>query len=1156
MRKRTLFISFLLVGFVVTGVYLFLMRPAHVEARVKQIVHSMTKADIELKVEKASLLYGFDLRKVVLKDRKTGGKIFTADRVNLDLSIPSLLIGHIGIRELGLYKPTIYLLEKNGRWNYQALTGPPAKEQPADKKAARKDDDGGSVPESISTYLPVKIYTNVNIEDLSFIYKSVGKRETTDLNMKGLHLRVAVITKTFTSIPLNAQILELLDTFIVAMNPYRPLEMGFHGRSTIAGDLRFGVVLYRGVNPDSRKPEFLTRIDLNSNKLIVRRRGRLPLPVGIVLFYDTIYDAGKDRLVIRSLDLRHRTSGNRENVWLSLKARVSNISTHGRDVLLNISHSRIALTPLRTLLTRVFGRAPRFGGTVELAPLQLSGKLDNLRLTGSIRANRAFFQEHYIRTLDAKLDASMDLHRPLTFIKRPPKYDQGRKLAWGIFRDIKIKRLRGIYNGARVFLTGRINPYSGLQARLKASNFEVGQFTAPALTGKVRGDVRYRSNLSFSNMKFGGKLALRGFRYKMGRSISRKKNLLLDVDGGLRIAGGKTSINLPFLHARLKNFANDPALALHGGAWLSFGPRGAQSYRVNLWNPRAGNEKRKQPAAPAGSPVAGVGAGRPEIRLVKGGDGVPLVGDLLPPRKDGKSGDKYREPRLNFINYAVLKPTLPGTLQDQFASFEAYLEGIVRLSLNAGYVSEKGKQIARSKADLRLPFFQDQALNLVADADISTRDKLMDVLVKRVRVTGLGGALSLNLSGKLREKIAAVQPDKKKKAVLPQVAEKRDGTGTTVVGQKSGKNGKDANKPVAKKSAGPATEFVPDLKLKLVLGGKQGIDYLRVHPGVVLRGGKVDLDVDVSRRWARGDFVVDKLSVEYRGDKCAKQLKLSVKQIRDPDCRIINIQDLSMNLPVLHDLKLKKPMSLTDGSAYYRTGGVGIRKPANLSLRFINSTHRPRMGVWEHEPQFFFLLGRGGAAARPGLMARMEYNKNVLHINWLRLSFFTPKKNKWTPSGTINGRDIFFNIADADPRKMEYGAFLRIRNLDLEPYLPRSRSGLDGIISADVNALGTRLDDPISNITAGLSVHKLSSDFSGFATRIVMPGFIAEQIVANTVKIPSIKVELKGGLVYSTIAMERGVGGILVNIEKEAIKQDRIPLAQFMARARSQARDQ
>jgi len=138
---------------------------------------------------------------------------------------------------------------------------------------------------------------------------------------------------------------------------------------------------------------------------------------------------------------------------------------------------------------------------------------------------------------------------------------------------------------------------------------------------------------------------------------------------------------------------------------------------------------------------------------------------------------------------------------------------------------------------------------------------------------------------------------------------------------------------------------------------------------------------------------------------------------------------------------------------------------------------------------------------------------------------------------------------------MEYGAHLSVHDLNVEPYFPKADSSYDGIISATANVRGANLADAVRNINARLAVYRISKDFTGLAVRIMVPSDILAKLVNNTLEIPAMSAELRGGLVYTTIQV-RSSGIVsfsrLVKPADEMIRQERIPLAEFLERTRKE----
>lgn len=326
----------------------------------------------------------------------------------------------------------------------------------------------------------------------------------------------------------------------------------------------------------------------------------------------------------------------------------------------------------------------------------------------------------------------------------------------------------------------------------------------------------------------------------------------------------------------------------------------------------------------------------------------------------------------------------------------------------------------------------------------------------------------------------------------------------------------------------------PNLKASLDLARDKRT---KIHPNIAM-SGLLHAEVNARPAETRGQLRIRNFDLNYAGDTPRKT------DVTNHPLEL-DVRGVNLELPFTHDLHLRQPRRLNERAGELFIRNYGFHRTPNLTLSHVSSSHNPR-GQYKSD-RYYYLGGPG----RAGLRARLVYEKNVLYIPWLESLVKHGRSGKKDGAGTINGRNMYFNLADLDTKNMEYGADVQIQDLDLEPYLPFSRGNYDGRISADLKLRGRDLVEPLRTMDARLSVYRLSPEFSGFATRLVMPERLIAGIVNNTVSIPSIRVELKEGLVYSSVTMSRGgLGGVLVKPAREELKQERVPLAQFTARSR------
>ncbi|MDH5657712.1 MAG: hypothetical protein OEZ34_17485, partial [Spirochaetia bacterium] len=316
------------------------------------------------------------------------------------------------------------------------------------------------------------------------------------------------------------------------------------------------------------------------------------------------------------------------------------------------------------------------------------------------------------------------------------------------------------------------------------------------------------------------------------------------------------------------------------------------------------------------------------------------------------------------------------------------------------------------------------------------------------------------------------------------------------------------------------------------------------------------LRADIKENRATGTLNIDSMDMEYRGEKCDNhETIIQNRNEISNECYKFRIEDISLLLPFSHSLYPTDSTKLHEKALPYMEFARNFQEKPNLTLRFAASTHNPRMTF---QKDSFFFVGSIAPEAEAGVSAFVDYRNNILYINELKIVSLRPERAKkgirLNQKGVVVGENIFFNLADLNPKNMEYSCFLQIKSLDLEPYLPKSKSGYNGIISGDMKISSFSLHDPIYSTDARISIYELSPEFSGFITRLIMPNQLAEGIIDRTLDIPSIDVQLAGGLIYTSIQIKReALGfGLLVRTSDEEIKQERIPLGRFLERAKSE----
>lgn len=1030
---------FLIPVFLLGLVYYFLMQPSNIKALVQTIFHDYTEARIELKVHRASLVYGFDFRDINLIDGRDETPLFTASRLRLSWFLPSILIGHVGVRELAIDDPHLYIIQNNGRWNWTSVVSP-----------SPDDDEDTEIPDAIDLLLNFRVYANLRITNFALTMRmretpvaenSELKKSTQtkasdfQLEVSNVNLRFAAITRHFSTIPLDLRLLDLFDTLILAVNPYEAIGLSLKTNATdqnspvLSGETRLTYFLFR--ETDQGVTEFASRLKINTTGLNIRRGGSTPRSPALALRYDTLYDAVRDRLLIPVVEVSH--AGDR---WLNMDAEVHNATTPRRSLRLDVKKSRIDLGPIGGVLSTLLGdgKRPLVDGVISISELGLKGDLERLNLKGNIAANQIRIAPgsgiDVLRDFKLDLTALVDLYRILPFVEKPEGYTPDANLAFGVFHRLLISELRAIYGTTRVKGDAAITPEAGVSANLDVAGFTLESILPEILRGRVDAKIKIASPENFNRMDFDGTVRLRDGRYFLERSRSGLHNINLKANGTLL-------------------FQND--------------------FTIDV------KKLRLTGSNPEGARMAALDA---DGRIVFADDQVYDI----------------NVKRLA-VNYEALHPAFPGSIRYIMVPYKIYLSKGVQLSSKFQMrIAEEffGLNIRRGSI-LRVPFLKIDDLDI--EADMRFGDK--DIRMRPVRLRGLRGALAADASADLK-----------------------------------------------KTKAG---DWKPQATIDLRVARDK---LFRVHENIALQGS-LQFNANIDNDRAKGKVDIQNLDVEYDQGACTRANA-------GPDCYRMAVRRLNLDLPFEHELSPDRILSLAANAGRDYQDTYGRAGKANLTVQSVASSHRPN-GEFsgQNQDRQFYYVGRPGAQVKPAVAAVVNYRNNIIFMDWLRLATYkkisaSQTNATWKTSGTVDGRSVFFNLADLKPENMELGLNVQIQDLDLEPFLP-GRNRYEAEISGDLKWKTSSLKNFLYNTEALVSIHEIQDDFSGFVTRILLPTQVAALIVNNTLSIPRIRAEVKGGLVYSYVSVRRGGAlGYLVKPGGEEIKQERMPIAQFLERAKSE----
>ena len=343
-----------------------LLTPARVERLVKENYAKSMNGSLDLKVEKFSLFSGFVIRDIVIRNPEPfSGDFVRISKLVLDYSLPRIFTGSVHFYEIGIYTPEIWLVQKNGAWNYAALAKPsaPKEEVPEEEPA----EEAGEPKKAIDLPISVDIIFKFILQDLS-VYVAA---DTFTSHIKGFDFSVDTVIPPVRHIPLGVEAVKLIEKFSIQLNPEEKIDIAYASKEASVQPpliLSWALELSRKDNATA----FASRLRAGTYNAPVRFKRSHLGPLNFLISYDLMMDPIADRLTLDSLAVTF--AGDR---WLALSGTVDKLS--GAQMIdIRMTQSRIDLNRLYPYYVSVTGdRKMRFGGAISLYPLTLNGLTKN-----------------------------------------------------------------------------------------------------------------------------------------------------------------------------------------------------------------------------------------------------------------------------------------------------------------------------------------------------------------------------------------------------------------------------------------------------------------------------------------------------------------------------------------------------------------------------------------------------------------------------------------------------------------------------------------------------------------------------------------------------------------------------------------------------------
>lgn len=561
---------FILPLFLVLLVYQILLHPRVFGPFIVSWIENHTEAILEWEVQRSSLIYGFEFKKVRLLEKKNHSPLFTAERVRISYFLPSLLVGHVGIRELHLKEPRIYLRKQGAHWNWHAMRMGDREKKPRPKI------------NELDFLFELRAYLLIKIENLALQYEEYSTdaqpRRLNHVLVENVDFHAGVLTRPISKLPLDSRALGIFQTLLIALNPKKPIKLEVQNESLIKGELISRVLIFHESSPERR--EFVLQAVLDTRKLsFYNKAGQLQGHAGLQAYIDTSYDAITDRLLVHKAEVKH------EDVrWIQIQARLDHVAVPERKLRMRMAPATISLDRVDRLLATLSGsrKTRLMGGKVLLEELQVNGGLDTLALKGGVHARQVFLNlgdRHRIDNLRLLFTGNLDLYRVLPGVERPLHYNANRKLAFGIFHNLHVPGLQLTYNKARANGDISIEPHRGFAANLQIDNLNWNYFFPEYMQGVSSATLRLQAPTDFNFLDIAGSVLLKNGRYFLKRSRSGVQNIKLLTDLRLHLQD-TIRLDINKMQLTVRNTAGERLIYLVLPGKLSFGD--TQDYNINI----------------------------------------------------------------------------------------------------------------------------------------------------------------------------------------------------------------------------------------------------------------------------------------------------------------------------------------------------------------------------------------------------------------------------------------------------------------------------------------------------------------------------------------------------------------------------------------------
>ena len=372
-----------LIAIVLFALKLYLT-PERVENLIITNFNNMSNGEISLSVKDFSPYSGFEIDNILIKNGEEYGRstFVTMEKLVVRYGLFSMLIGNIRIPEIGIYKPRIYLVERNGVWNAARLMKPGEKKIEEEEKEEEKPDEGPP-PKEINLPISVEFLFKFVLDDLRLYVKG----SSFNAAVEGLTFNIDIWIPPFKRIPTSVEAVSLLERMKIELNPKEEMNVTFSSRDAsikppliVTWKLDFN-------KKDKGKPQFFSRFKFGTYKTPVRFKRSHLAPLSFMVSYDIFYNPLDDHL-----KLNHFGISFKNKKWIYLAGSVKNV-TKKQEFYIKMTESGIVLDDLHPYFRSITGdRRTKFKGVLSLFPLTIQGNPDTIDIDGAVQLKNIYFK--------------------------------------------------------------------------------------------------------------------------------------------------------------------------------------------------------------------------------------------------------------------------------------------------------------------------------------------------------------------------------------------------------------------------------------------------------------------------------------------------------------------------------------------------------------------------------------------------------------------------------------------------------------------------------------------------------------------------------------------------------------------------------------------